>query len=72
MVANWFIGSGIPLSVIKSLLTQHDKQTKKKQQEEMEVIEATEDTEILPDEAPCEEESDLDSYKEISGVYFCR
>lgn len=69
LVANWFIGSEIPLSILKKLLIQHDKQRKKKQQDEMEVIEAKEETEILLDEVPCEEESELDNYHEISGMY---
>lgn len=68
LVANWFIGSGISLSVIKRLLTQHDKQRKKKQQLDMEVVEAEEETQIMPDEAPPSEEeseSELYNYNEI-------
>lgn len=72
LVANWFIGSGIPLPVIKRLLTQHDRLRKKKQQIDMEVVEAEEMNQIEPEEAPpCEEEveSGLDNYNEIFGTY---
>lgn len=60
------------MSVIKRLLTQHDKQRKKQLQDEMEVIEAEEDTLSLQDEAPASEEeseSEPDNYKEIFGMY---
>lgn len=72
LVANWFIGSGIPLSIIKRLLTQHDKQRKKKQQLDMEVVEAEEETQIVADESPPSEEeseSELNNYNEIFGMY---
>lgn len=60
------------MSVIKRLVTQHDKQRQKKQQIDLEVVEAEEETQIVPDEAPsCEEESEneLDNYKELYGMY---
>lgn len=72
LVANWFIGSGIPLSIIKRLLTEQDALRKKKEQMNMEVIEEEEETLMGVDEVPPpveKPENELHNYREIFGMY---
>uniref|UniRef100_A0A0P4VY21 Rab3GAP regulatory subunit C-terminal domain-containing protein n=1 Tax=Scylla olivacea TaxID=85551 RepID=A0A0P4VY21_SCYOL len=69
LVANWFIGSGIPLSTIKKILTRHDEQTRKKHQVD---AEDEEETKAVPDdETSCEEKTDgeLGDHEEIFSKF---
>lgn len=69
LVANWFIGSGIPLSTIKRILTRHDEKTRKKHE-----IDAGEDEEetntVSDDETSREEKTDgeLGDHEEIFNL----
>ena len=70
LVAKWFIGSGIPLSAIKKIVTRHDEQVRKKQQVYMEVDEE-EETLVLSEDATSHEEKiddELCNHEEIFGM----